>query len=116
MGEFLGDLRIGARQLIRRPGFALAAISTLAIGIGLNTTLFTVVNAMLFRKAAVAEPARLVEIYSSAASTSRSSRPRYPISSISGPARRLCPAQPATHSCEESSRLAPGRCSSPGRR
>ena len=66
MGEFLGDLRIGARQLIRRPGFALAAISTLALGIGLNTTLFTVVNAMLFRKAAVAEPARLVEIYSSA--------------------------------------------------
>jgi macrolide transport system ATP-binding/permease protein len=66
MGEFLGDLKIGARQLTRRPGFTFAAITTLALGVGLNTTLFSVVNAMLFRKAAIADPSRLVEIYSSA--------------------------------------------------
>lgn len=64
MSEFLGDLRVGARQLLRRPGFAAAAIATLALGVGLNTTLFSVVNAMLFREAAVTEPGRLVEIYS----------------------------------------------------
>ncbi len=66
MSEFLGDLRVGARQLLRRPGFSAAAIATLALGVGLNTTLFSVVNAMLFRRAAIAEPGRLVEIYSSA--------------------------------------------------
>ncbi|MDH4063432.1 MAG: ABC transporter permease, partial [Acidobacteriota bacterium] len=65
MGEFLGDLKVGARQLVRRPGFATAAIVTLALGVGLNTTLFSVVNAMLFRQAAVVDPGRLVEIYSS---------------------------------------------------
>jgi macrolide transport system ATP-binding/permease protein len=66
MHDVLGDLKIGARQLIRRPGFAAAAIATLALGVGLNTTLFSVVNALLFRGSAVADPARLVEIYSSA--------------------------------------------------
>jgi predicted permease len=64
MGEFLGDLKVGVRQLVRRPGFAAAAILTLALGVGLNTTLFSVVNAMLFREAAVADAGRLVEIYS----------------------------------------------------
>jgi predicted permease len=66
MHDVLGDLKIGARQLIRRPGFAAAAIATLALGVGLNTTLFSVVNALLFRGSAVADPGRLVEIYSSA--------------------------------------------------
>lgn len=64
MGEFLGDLKVGVRQLVRRPGFAAAAIATLALGVGLNTTLFSVVNAMLFRESAVSDPGRLVEIYS----------------------------------------------------
>ncbi|MGE0461954.1 MAG: ABC transporter permease [Vicinamibacterales bacterium] len=64
MGEFLGDLRVGVRQFVRRPGFAAAAIATLALGVGLNTTLFSVVNAMLFRETAVSDPGRLVEIYS----------------------------------------------------
>jgi len=66
MRDFVGDLRIGARQLVRQPGFAAAAIVTLALGIGLNATLFGVVNALLFKGSAVAEPGRLVEIYSSA--------------------------------------------------
>lgn len=64
MREFLGDLNVGVRQFVRRPGFAVAAITTLALGVGLNTTLFSVVNAMLFREAAVSDPGRLVEIYS----------------------------------------------------
>lgn len=66
MGEFVGDLKVGVRQLLRRPGFAAAAIVTLALGVGLNTTLFSVVNAMLFRSPAIADRGRLVEIYSSA--------------------------------------------------
>ena len=49
MTAFLRDLRLGVRQLMRRPGFTAAAIASLALGIGLNTTLFSVVNAVLLR-------------------------------------------------------------------
>jgi predicted permease len=64
--EFVHDLSHGVRLLVRRPGFAAVAILSLALGIGLNTTLFSVVNAVLFRTTAVSHPDRLVEIYSSA--------------------------------------------------
>jgi predicted permease len=60
------DLRLGARQLLRQPGFAAAAVLSLALGIGLNTTLFSVVNAVLFRGGHITDPDRLVEIYTSA--------------------------------------------------
>ena len=60
---FLRDIRFGGRQLVRHPGFAAAAVASLALGIGLNTTLFSVVNAVLLQKGPVAEPERLVEIY-----------------------------------------------------
>lgn len=65
MGDFLRDMRHGVRQLGRQPGFAAAAIASLALGIGLNTTLFSVVNAVLLRDTAIAAPDRLVEIYTS---------------------------------------------------
>src|SRR5258708_18349013 len=64
MGTFARDLKHGVRQLIRQRGFAAAAIVSLALGIGLNTTLFSVVNAVLLRNTLVASPDRLVEIYS----------------------------------------------------
>ncbi|HUU32912.1 MAG TPA: ABC transporter permease, partial [Vicinamibacterales bacterium] len=64
MGEFLQDLRVGARQLRRRPGFALAAIGSLALGIGITTTFFSVVNAVLLKSSPLRDPARLVEVYS----------------------------------------------------
>ena len=64
MGTFVRDLRQGLRQLIRRPGFSMAAIASLALGIGLTTTLFSVVNAVLLRPTPIARPDRLVEIYS----------------------------------------------------
>jgi putative ABC transport system permease protein len=63
MGSFVRDLRQGARQLIRRPAFSAAAIASLALGIGLNTTLFSVVNGVLLRDGPIARPERLVEIY-----------------------------------------------------
>jgi len=65
MDEFVQDLRVGVRQLMRRPGFALTAIGSLALGIGITTTLFTVVNAVLFKSSPLRDPAALVEIYSS---------------------------------------------------
>jgi predicted permease len=63
MSSFLRDLRQGARQLIRRPAFSAAAVASLALGIGLNTTLFSVVNGVLLRGGPVQRPDRLVEIY-----------------------------------------------------
>ena len=58
------DLRHGVRQLFQRPAFAAAAIGSLALGIGLNVTIFSVVNAVLFRGVPLERPDRLVEIYS----------------------------------------------------
>ncbi|MGD9905666.1 MAG: ADOP family duplicated permease [Vicinamibacterales bacterium] len=64
MGLILQDIRVGVRQLAHRPAFAAAAILSLALGIGAVTTLFTVVNAVLFKSSPLAEPDRLVEVYS----------------------------------------------------
>src|SRR5262245_65629172 len=57
------DLRFGARMLRKQPGFTLVAVLTLAFGIGANTSIFSVANAMLFRHpAGVAKPGELVDI------------------------------------------------------
>jgi predicted permease len=64
MESLVRDLRHGLRQLARRPGFAAAAIASLALGVGLNTTLFSVVNAVLLRDTPIERPDRLVEVYS----------------------------------------------------
>ena len=64
MGVFFADLRFGARQLLQRPGFAAVAIGSLALGIGLNVTIFSVVNAVLLRGQQLARPDQLVEVYS----------------------------------------------------
>lgn len=47
MDDLIRDLSYGIRLLVRRPGFTAVAIASLALGVGLNTTLFSVVNAVL---------------------------------------------------------------------
>jgi predicted permease len=64
--EMLDDMRRGALGHLSRPGPTTAVVLSLALGIGANTALFSVVNAVLLRSSPVASPDRLVEIYSSA--------------------------------------------------
>jgi len=63
--SILTDVRYAARWLRNSPGFALVAVASLAIGIGFNTALFAIVDALLFKPLPVASPERLVDVFTS---------------------------------------------------
>ncbi len=58
----MSDLRYAARQLRRTPGFTVAAVLSVALGIGATTAIFSVINALLLRPLPVPDPGRLVNI------------------------------------------------------
>lgn len=61
----MNNLRYAFRTLLKSPGFTVVALLSLAFGIGVNTTIFSIVNAVLLRPLPVEKPAEIVEIYTS---------------------------------------------------
>src|SRR5215831_16746308 len=63
LDSFAQDMRYASRGIRRTPGFALTVIGTIGLGLGINTTLFTVFNTYVFRTIAVSDPHNLFEFW-----------------------------------------------------
>lgn len=63
MGNLLQDLRYAFRMLVKNPGATAVVVLSLALGIGANSTIFSMVNALLFRPPAVSAPGRLADVW-----------------------------------------------------
>jgi hypothetical protein len=79
MHGFIEDVRFGVRSLRGRPGFVAAVVLTLALGIGANTAVFSMINAIFIRPVAVVDPSRVLTIYKIAAAKIRNGLTFYPV-------------------------------------
>src|SRR5215470_14022950 len=63
MNSIFAEVRFGVRSLVKRPGATLIALVTLALGIGVNTAIFSAVDSVLLRPLPFRDPARLVSVW-----------------------------------------------------
>ena len=75
MQMLLYDLRYSLRMLLKKPSFTLVAVITLALGIGANTAIFSVVNSLLLRPLPLSDPDRLVQVWESRVKLGRTQMP-----------------------------------------
>ena len=75
MQTLLKDIRYGVRSLSKRPGFTAIAVITLVLGIGANTAIFSVVNAVLLRPLPFSDPGRLTQLWEAKVSKGRNEIP-----------------------------------------
>jgi predicted permease len=78
VANWLNDLHHAIRQMKKAPGFTLVVMITLALGIGANTTVFSIVDAVMLRPLSYFQPQRLIEVQSSDENTAESSNVSYP--------------------------------------
>src|SRR5207302_10954009 len=75
--SLLSDCRFGARQLYKNPGFTLTVVLTLALSVGANTAIFSLVNALLLKSLPYSHPGRMGTIYTRIAGSSAASDERH---------------------------------------
>ena len=95
-GPLLRDLRLAARNLAKRPGFAAAAVLTLAVGLGANTAVFSVVRGVLLQPLPFPEPERLASSPARATCPSPTAWTGAGNAAPSSPSRSSCGAGPST--------------------
>src|SRR6266850_6901793 len=70
----MNDLKFAFRQLLKNPGFTLVAVLTLALGIGANSAIFSVINGVLLKPLPYRDPEQLVRVFESS-----QSQPKFPM-------------------------------------
>ena len=90
------DLRYAARALIRTPGFLAVAFVAIALGIGVNTTILGIVNALLLRPLPVGHSDRVLQVFTTDTHLPAAIRTRTSIFSITGNRTACSPEWPVT--------------------